>query len=509
MARTGIKQDVSYYVNLRGQWKEQFRDFISSTAKADSSMKRIGETAAGFALGQSFLDAAKGAAQLTKQVAKMGMQTEGVLRSFNQNFTKEQFAGMEKATAGTVNQLELMQQAIKAKNFKIPIETLTKGLEFARKRAQDTGLATDYLVDSFVWGLGTQSTRVMDNLGISLKQLNAEVQRLGGDRSKHFLQAVTNIMTKEMKESGGAVLLTSERFAQMRVRIQNVAIAFGTNLLPLINKFIDVLESSANKIGKWIKKNEKMLTQIATFVSILAAAIVGVLAFGAVMSVLTNPIAWLIAGMATLGVIIAEITGKELVGFADAWGSIFKTIKREIELAAFQFQAFKDLISAVWDGLKATFTGKTDHSVPDRMEKALQMLQSTGAESKGNWADLWGKLWTDKTDSSGMVLQGGFAGHKSGGILDMFNQLNPGGMAGMRPEDMLPEGFGDDSTSAGIAGVAARAPATFHINIDRQIENFNVNTGSFSEGADDIREKLSAVLLDVINDIQRVSKNAR
>ena len=38
------------------------------------------------------------------------------------------------------------------------MDVLAKGLEFAQRRAQDTGESVDYMVDSFVTGLGRRES---------------------------------------------------------------------------------------------------------------------------------------------------------------------------------------------------------------------------------------------------------------------------------------------------------------------------------------------------------------
>ena len=72
-----------------------------------------------------------------------------------------------------------MQTAVKADNFRIPMDVLAKGLEFAQRRAQATGESVDYMVDSFVTGLGRESVKILDNLGISSLELQEKTKELG------------------------------------------------------------------------------------------------------------------------------------------------------------------------------------------------------------------------------------------------------------------------------------------------------------------------------------------
>lgn len=54
---------------------------------------------------------------------------------------------LRKATRGAASDIKLMQSALRAKNFGIPLEALPKLLEFAAVRAQQTGQSVDSLVN--------------------------------------------------------------------------------------------------------------------------------------------------------------------------------------------------------------------------------------------------------------------------------------------------------------------------------------------------------------------------
>ena len=78
---------------------------------------------------------------------------------------------LKEATHGTVSEVELMKQAIKFENFKLPLEDLATYLAFAQQKAKDTGESVDYMVNSITTGLGRQSKQILDNLGISAAEL--------------------------------------------------------------------------------------------------------------------------------------------------------------------------------------------------------------------------------------------------------------------------------------------------------------------------------------------------
>ena len=60
----------------------------------------------------------------------------------------------------------------------IDIQKLPDLLKFASIRAMETGQSVDYMVSSIVTGLGRKSPLILDNLGLKLKDLDAEVLKL-------------------------------------------------------------------------------------------------------------------------------------------------------------------------------------------------------------------------------------------------------------------------------------------------------------------------------------------
>jgi len=172
---------------------------------------------------------AVGAAFGTREIARFAGEAiklsgiaEGVAGAFERLGKPGLLDELVRATKGTVSQLELMQQAVKANNFKIPLDVLAKGLEFATRRAKETGEEVDYLVRSFVTGIGRKSALVMDNLGISATELQAEVKRVGD-----FATAVGNIMTREMASSGKSVDTVADKTARLNATFRNTKVAIG------------------------------------------------------------------------------------------------------------------------------------------------------------------------------------------------------------------------------------------------------------------------------------------
>ena len=146
-----------------------------------------------------FAELAGKALQKVKEFAAEGISmaesADGVIHAFHNLDQPGLLDNLRRATKGTVSDIELMKAAVKAKDFRIPLEDLGKYLSFAQLKAQQTGQSLDYMVDSIVTGLGRKSPMILDNLGLSV-----------ADRAA---QKTTNLQNRQL-ELGKALLPLKE-----------------------------------------------------------------------------------------------------------------------------------------------------------------------------------------------------------------------------------------------------------------------------------------------------------
>ena len=222
------KQDIDFKIGA------DLKQFRSAMGNIDHSLKRLsgGFGALGGVIGASFaVDAIR---QFVSESVELANQAEGVKRAFDRINDDKLLDNLREATAGTVDDLKLMQTAVKAKNFRIPMDVLSKGLEFAQRRAQETGESVDYMVDSFVTGLGRKSVMILDNLGISAAELKEKMAE-GGTMA----DAVGQIMDESFAEAGTRIETVSMKIDQQRATITNLKIAVGEELAPVYEAFLD------------------------------------------------------------------------------------------------------------------------------------------------------------------------------------------------------------------------------------------------------------------------------
>lgn len=177
----------------------------------------------------------------THKTAELANKAKGVRDAFNKLGDPTLLNSLRKATSGTVDDLQLMQRAVQANNFKIPLDQLATYLNFATKRARETGMSVDYLVDSIITGLGRQSVMILDNLGISAAEIRDNMK----DGSS-MAEAVGKIINEQM--GGAAVEIDKAATATERLTAAwtNFQLAIGEDTKSpwnwLIGKAADKLE---------------------------------------------------------------------------------------------------------------------------------------------------------------------------------------------------------------------------------------------------------------------------
>lgn len=228
------------------------KQFRGAMGNIDHSLRKLsgGFGALGGVIGASFaIDIIQ---QFAAESIDLASKMEGVEAAFNRLNDPNLLDNLREATAGTVDDLKLMQTAVRAENFRIPMDVLAKGLEFAQRRAQATGESVDYMVDSFVTGLGRESVKILDNLGISTIELQEKTKELGS-----MAAAVGQIMEDEFNKVGERVTTTSMKVDQQRASITNLKTEVGEKLLPVYSAFLDNTIKGLDNINFILDDQEK------------------------------------------------------------------------------------------------------------------------------------------------------------------------------------------------------------------------------------------------------------
>lgn len=163
-------------------------------------------------------------------------EVEGIEAAFQKLNDPNLLDKLRQATKGTVSDLELMKSAVNANNFNIPLDKFGKLLEFAQRRAKDTGQSVDFLVNSIVTGIGRKSTLVLDNLQISATRIKQAFEGVSMESlsTGEFVEKFSQIVEGEMASMGADIDTTSEKIGQQKAEWENIRTEIGRNLLPVL-----------------------------------------------------------------------------------------------------------------------------------------------------------------------------------------------------------------------------------------------------------------------------------
>lgn len=264
-----------------GVLERRLKDVSGRISELKQNAKSFGEIASSDQVNGIFLGtmATKLAGLLGQQASKlkdfvlesaragveMAEQADGVTKAFNAMDNPNLLDNLRKATKGTVNDVQLMTAAVKANDFRIPLEDLGKYLEFAQLKAQQTGQSVDYMTDSIVTGLGRKSPLILDNLGISAAELSEKTKETGD-----FMKAVAEIVDTQLAEAGETYISAADRAAQKTVELQNAQKALGDEILPLKEQWDDAyadMQLNTISLISWCVKHQGVVKTLGTLLT--------------------------------------------------------------------------------------------------------------------------------------------------------------------------------------------------------------------------------------------------
>lgn len=210
-------------------------------------------------------------ASLAQESMEVAKQAEGIEIAFQRINKPGLLENLRKETHNTVNDMQLMQQAVKFSNFDLPVEQLGKLLAFAQQQAKDTGESLDYMVNSLVDGMTRQSPKILDNLGLSAQKIKEKTAETGD-----FVQGVIAIIQERMEKTGDYVETAADRAAKANARVVNAQLELGKQLAPIRSQLAGVygkVRMGMMETLIWILKNRSALFGLAKTLGVVATAI--------------------------------------------------------------------------------------------------------------------------------------------------------------------------------------------------------------------------------------------
>ena len=294
-----------FYVKLGAditQFQSKMQQATKSLEKTGKKMQNIGKNMSMYVTAPLVA--------LAVQSTKAFTELEGVKTAFDRLNKPGLLENLQSSTKNTVSNLELMKAAVRAENFKIPLNELGTLLEFAQRRAKDTGESVDYLVNSIVMGIGRKSPLILDNLGISAISLK---DKLGGVSAASasigdVTQAVGQIAREELAKMGEDVVTFGEQLDQLQASYQNLSAEIGGIIAKSIKPFIDNIKLAVlgfQKLKPAIKENAVLLAgafavtgPILVGIGFLVTTLIPSMIAG--FTALVSPIALVVASFAAL-----------------------------------------------------------------------------------------------------------------------------------------------------------------------------------------------------------------
>lgn len=228
--------------------------------------------------------ALKQVADFTLEVTKLSGKSDDLRRSLKNLADKEGLntvqlmKDLRAATSNAVSDINLMKSATQGSFLGVDLKNMPVLFEFASKRARDTGQSIDYLVESIVTGIGRKSPLILDNLGIQMRDLDKEVEKIARStgnwqgkvdetlRSLYLQQAAVTVAKRAIAESGEQTETTATQLERMNAQWENLKILIGEISAGPLAKVLKVLNSGLESLNEQISKQgqlDKLNAQLA------------------------------------------------------------------------------------------------------------------------------------------------------------------------------------------------------------------------------------------------------
>jgi hypothetical protein len=177
---------------------------------------------------------------------------------------------LNRAAEGTVSAIDLIMSANRtmALNVTTDVNKMATLLQYARIRARAMGITTTQAFNDIATGIGRQSPKILDNLGIIIKGWNEEAKAAGVAYDAQFiLNKVLGQAAIEIENTGDMSLTTAERMNQLSASWSNLKVAIGQTIAEDNATWFTELADSINYLTKQIKGESQVFMSGAEIVA--------------------------------------------------------------------------------------------------------------------------------------------------------------------------------------------------------------------------------------------------
>ena len=190
---------------------------------------------------------------LAKQAAKLESLRKGFDNLTGSAFkSNKMMTSLKIATNGTMSEMDLMTQANNAMTLGITSSSdeMAEMFDMSQRLGRSLGVDTVKSIEALIVGLGRQSVKRLDDIGIVVKsneayQKHAAIlektasQLTDTEKRQAFFNAALESARKKMKNLGPEVASSQDAFDQFSVSISEMGIEIGEFVLPHISGAMD------------------------------------------------------------------------------------------------------------------------------------------------------------------------------------------------------------------------------------------------------------------------------
>lgn len=193
------------------------------------------------------IEGARLAMDFAKESLEVAKQAKGVEFAFNRLGDRgiKAFEDIKKATRGTLSDLQIKKSINEFDNLGISLEQSGVAFEFLSVRAAQTGKTVESMKEDLVTGLGRGSVRILDNLGLSMSELN----KLTKEQGLSIQEAFGVIAQREIEKAGDILDSAVSDTEKWAAALENVQVKFGKFLNTGNIGLIGYLAQQLNKVA--------------------------------------------------------------------------------------------------------------------------------------------------------------------------------------------------------------------------------------------------------------------
>ena len=249
----------------------------ADTSKFNNDLKGLGNTAKvlGGAIAGSFaLAAAKKIAAAAVELAKVGAEAQGVEDAFDsltstmEGGSRRWLSALQEGSNGMVDTTTLMKNFNSAAQLigKDFAQTLPDAMSYFTKISASTGESVNYLMDSYVRGIGRLSPMILDNLKIQATQVEATARAAEmygvaeSSLTKYQIQmGMASVVNEKLEASTSALPdvanSSTQAFAEFSASVTDLKTVIGKELAPTITAIVRALTGYIKTVSDSITVN--------------------------------------------------------------------------------------------------------------------------------------------------------------------------------------------------------------------------------------------------------------